>query len=310
MKVFSYQKLNEQQQERLLKIQGVKKAYFFNGGETPKEPPADFLDSTICFGNAPAEWLKHSQQMKWIQLISVGFGEYLPLAQLIYEKDFTITNLKGFFKVPVAETILGSILAIYRQLNHLVEMKPEKSWAGDDLRESLKTLMGSKVVLIGRGTIHQQLIAYLVPFQCELSVFGSDFIEEELDQALKNADVLVCTAPATPKTNNILHAGRLALLPKNAVFLNFGRSNIVDTPALIKMLETEQLSGAVLDVTDDEPLSDEDPLWKTRNLILTQHTSGGIPHEVAKKLDFFDENLQRFRCGEELTNKIDLEKGY
>jgi phosphoglycerate dehydrogenase-like enzyme len=310
MKVFSYQTLNKQQKERLLKIEGVEKAYFFNGEETLEYPPVDFLESSICFGNPPAEWLKHSHQMKWIQLISVGFGEYLPLAQLIHEKNLTITNLKGFFRVPVAETILGSILAIYRQLNHLVEMKPEKSWAGDDLRESLRTLMGSRVVLIGRGTINQQLVAYLFPFQCKLDVFGNDLIEEELDQALERADILVCTAPATPKTNNIMHERRLALLPKDAIFLNFGRSNIVNTPALIKMLETEQLSGAVLDVTDDEPLSEEDPLWNTRNLILTQHTSGGIPREIDGKLDFFDENLQRFRKDEELANKIDLEKGY
>ena len=84
----------------------------------------------------------------------------------------------------------------------------------------------------------------------------------------------------------------------------------MDTPALIQMLETGKLSGAVLDVTDDEPLGPEDPLWSTRNLLLTQHTSGGMPQETDKKLDFLDVNLQRFRRGEELINKIDIQKGY
>jgi phosphoglycerate dehydrogenase-like enzyme len=92
--------------------------------------------------------------------------------------------------------------------------------------------------------------------------------------------------------------------------LNFGRSNIVDTPTLIQMLETEQLAGAVLDVTNDEPLGPNDPLWTTRNLLLTQHTSGGMPQETDRKLDFFDNNLQRFQRGEELINEIDLSKGY
>jgi phosphoglycerate dehydrogenase-like enzyme len=141
-------------------------------------------------------------------------------------------------------------------------------------------------------------------------VFGSDFNALELDQALAQADILVTTVPATPKTNNILHAERLGLLPKDSIFLNFGRSNIVDTPALIQMLETGKLSGAVLDVTDDEPLGPEDPLWSTRNLLLTQHTSGGMPQETDKKLDFLNVNLQRFRKGEELINKIDIQKGY
>jgi phosphoglycerate dehydrogenase-like enzyme len=309
MKVYSYQKLDEQQQERLLQMQGVVKACFYQEGQSETDPPVDFIDASICFGNPPAEWLKHSNRLKWIQLISVGFGEYLPHAQLIHQKDLTITNLKGFFKVPVAESILGGILSLYRQLNHLAQMQTKKEWAGDNLRES-RTLMGRKVVLIGRGAIHQHLITCLTPFKCDVSVFGSYFNGLELDQALAQADILVTTVPATPKTNNILHAERLGLLPKDSIFLNFGRSNIVDTPALIQMLETGKLSGAVLDVTDDEPLGPEDPLWSTRNLLLTQHTSGGMPQETDKKLDFLNVNLQRFRKGEELINKIDIQKGY
>ncbi len=310
MKVYSYQKLNEQQQERLLRIQGVEQACFFNGNENETDPPVDFLDSSICFGNPPAEWLKHADQLKWVQLISVGFGEYLPYAELIQQKDLKITNLKGFFGVPVAESILGGIFSLYRQLNQLGQLQTERKWAGDDLRESLNTLMGRKIVLIGRGAIHQQLVAYLAPFQCEISMFGSDYKAAELDQALQQADILVCTVPATPQTNNILDPVRLALLPKHAIFLNFGRSNIVDTPAMIQMLKTDQLAGAVLDVTDDEPLSPNDPLWTTPNLLLTQHTSGGMPQETDRKLDFFDNNLQRFRKREELINEIDLSKGY
>ena len=310
MKIYSYQKLDEQQQERLLRIQGVEQASFFKGNENETNPPVDFIDSSICFGNPPAEWLRHADQMEWIQLISVGFGEYLPHAELIHQKNLKITNLKGFFGVPVAESILGGIFSLYRQLNQLAVMQTKREWAGDDLRESLRTLMGRKVVLIGRGAIHQQLLAYLAPFHCEISIFGRDFNTAELEQALKQADILVSSVPATPKTNNILDGLRLALLTKHAIFLNFGRSNIVDTPAMIQMLETEQLAGAVLDVTDDEPLGENDPLWTTPNLLLTQHTSGGIPQETDRKLDFFDNNLQRLREGEKLINEIDLSKGY
>ena len=310
MRVFSYQKLSEPQRERLRKTSGVEHVAFLNGVEPDDDPPLEFLNASICFGNPPAEWLRHSTQLKWIQLISVGFGEYLPLKELIHDKGLTITNLKGFFKVPVAESILCGILTLYRQLNHLVHLQSEKKWAGDDLRESLRTLKGNNVVLIGRGSINQQLIEYLAPFQCKLNLFGSDYNESDLNQALKQADILICAAPATPHTNNLLDQNRLALLPKEAIFLNFGRSNIVDTPNLIKMLNTAQISGAVLDVTDDEPLHDDDPLWTTRNLVLTQHTSGGMPEEIYKKLDFFDHNLQRLRRGEMMINKINLQKGY
>ena len=74
MRVFSYQKLSEPQRERLRKISGVEHAAFLNGVEPDDDPPLEFLNASICFGNPPAEWLRHSTQLKWIQLISVGFG--------------------------------------------------------------------------------------------------------------------------------------------------------------------------------------------------------------------------------------------
>ena len=131
MKVYSYQKLTKQQQERLQRIQGVEQARFYQGNENETEPPLDFLKSSICFGNPPAEWLKQVDQLKWIQLISVGFGEYLPHAELIHQKNLKITNFKGFFGVPVAESILGGIFSLYRQLNQLAVMQTKREWAGD-----------------------------------------------------------------------------------------------------------------------------------------------------------------------------------
>ena len=68
--------------------------------------------------------------------------------------------------------------------------------------------------------------------------------------------------------------------------------------------------GAVLDVTEKEPLPTENPLWNLSNVLLTQHSSGGWAEEAAEKVNFFLENLERFENVEELVNNVDLVKGY
>jgi glyoxylate/hydroxypyruvate reductase A len=69
-------------------------------------------------------------------------------------------------------------------------------------------------------------------------------------------------------------------------------------------------AGAVLDVTDEEPLPRESPLWQAPNALLTQHTAGGSAGELEGKTEVFLANLTRYRAGHPLTNVVDWAKGY
>jgi phosphoglycerate dehydrogenase-like enzyme len=103
---------------------------------------------------------------------------------------------------------------------------------------------------------------------------------------------------------------RLALLPKHAVFANFGRGSIVNEASLADALNNGQIGGALLDVTEDEPLPTSHPFWKCRNTILTQHSGGGTADELDKKIDVFLSNFTRFRNGEPLVGIVDMKRGY
>ena len=70
------------------------------------------------------------------------------------------------------------------------------------------------------------------------------------------------------------------------------------------------MSGAVLDVTEIEPLPKESPLWTLPNVILTQHTAGGRANEDSGKVELFIENTKRFERGEAIENKVDIARGY
>ena len=94
---------------------------------------------------------------------------------------------------------------------------------------------------------------------------GSSQLNDFLNSGL---DLLVITLPLTPATRGMLGAEQFKLLSKRKAYLsNAGRGGVVDTDALVTALESGQLRGAALDVTDPEPLNADSPLWGMKNVI-------------------------------------------
>jgi phosphoglycerate dehydrogenase-like enzyme len=267
-------------------------------------------DSSIVFGNPEPEQVAANPNLRWLQLESVGFGEY---ASLNWNRDHgktVVTNLSGFFADPVAESALAGILALYRGIDSLVLLQAEKRWLGDPLRTGLRVLRGARVVLLGYGAINRRLAELLASFDCTITPITRGSGADALDRALADADLVVCTAPATPATCGLFNAARLSKLPAGALFCNFGRGSILDEDALADMLEQGRLAGAVIDVTTSEPLPAEHRFWNCPNLILTQHTGGGSADEFDRKIDVFLANLARFRAGTPLEGIVDFSRGY
>ena len=96
----------------------------------------------------------------------------------------------------------------------------------------------------------------------------------------------------------------------DAIFVNVGRGSAVDESALLAALNRGALGGAVLDVTAQEPLPAENPLWRHPLVILTQHTGGRFPGEAEAKVAVFLGNFRRFVAGQPLENVVDLARGY
>ena len=269
-----------------------------------------FQHCEVAFGNVPAHWLQQSDKLQWVQLESVGFGEYRSLDWQQLQQQITMTNLAGFFAEPVAQTALAGILTLYRGIDQLVQYQQQKFWNGDPLRTQLRSLTGAAVVLFGYGAINRKLEELLSPFDCKLTSFGSRWTDDELDIALAKADIVVSTTPETDATTGVFDQRRLALLRSDAVFVNCGRGSVVDETALSASLHAGLLGGAVIDVTNDEPLPPEHPFWSTPRLLLTQHTGGGTIDELDRKIGVFIENFHRFSQQQPLHSVVDFARGY
>ncbi len=139
---------------------------------------------------------------------------------------------------------------------------------------------------------------------------GVNMAIEALDRAIASADVVVGAAPDTPETRDVFNRRRIGLIRPDAILVNVGRGSLVDEEALAVALHAGRIGGAVLDVTREEPLSPDHALWSCPNLILTQHTGGGTADEIDRKIEWFAENLARYRRGEPLRGVVDLSRGY
>jgi phosphoglycerate dehydrogenase-like enzyme len=270
----------------------------------------DLSACEIAFGNPEPAALAAAETLRWLQLESVGFGEYLGLDWPTLGQRLTVTNLAGMFADPAAETGLAGILALYRAINRLAVEQTRQNWIGDTVRAGMHLLTGKQVVLFGRGAINGRLAELLAPFRCTITSFGRDWTPGALDAALTQADVVVATVPDMPGTRGLFGAARFAAMKRGAIFCNLGRGSLVDESALVTALTWGGLGGAVIDVSRDEPLPKHHPFWTMPNTILTQHSGGGTADEIDRKISWFLDNLNRYRDGRPLHAVVDFSKGY
>jgi phosphoglycerate dehydrogenase-like enzyme len=270
----------------------------------------------IVFGNVPAAWLAAAPALRWVQLESAGVDAYLALNATPRTAPVQLTNLAGFYDRAVAEATLAGILAFYRQLPRLLVAQPAARWIKPEVEPAIRALDGQRVLILGAGAIAQRLARLLGAFNARGCFFsrtarhGSITTLTELNTELRRSDLLINTFPHTPATIGFLNHARLARLKRDAVVCNVGRGSTLDETALVSLLDSGHLGGAVLDVTAIEPLPSESPLWRHPKVLLTQHTGGRFPGETDRKLDVFLDNLARFERGEPLAHLVQTDRGY
>ena len=294
MNIFCYISLNDTQRDFLKKK--IEDNFFFM--EDSKEKSFEnFMNCEVCFGNPDLDWVTKSKNLKWIQLESVGFEEY----SKVKISGLKISNLRGFFSIPVAETTLAGILSLKRGINRLLSLKEKKKWLGSSIRPTLNLLNGSNVLILGAGSIGSKIKNLLEKFNCKILMYDkfkndADLINtNDLDNHLPNIDILIGCLPENNETKQLLDNHRINLLKKSSIIVNVGRGSLLDEKTLIHNIKSEKLAGAFLDVTDKEPIPIDSPLWSIPNIILSQHSGGGYENEVNDKIIFFKKNLSRYK---------------
>lgn len=265
--------------------------------------------------NPPREELRRrAPRLKWIQTTGAGIDGLLPLDWL--PADIALTNNRGAHGPKAEDSCAMAISLLNARLPQMLAAQRSHAW------QPIFTtpVAGKTAVVIGFGDLGQaagraakKLGARVIAVtRSGRAARPADMAcpVRRIDRVLHQADFVVVTAPLTPETRNLLDRRRLDLLKPEAGLINIGRSPVVDYDALREKLAEGTLAGAVLDVFQPEPLPADSPLWDTPNLVLTPHVSCDVPHYIDRLLDFWFENLARFRAGRRLKNLIDRKLGY
>lgn len=246
-----------------------------------KEPlPCDYawVEGVVCNGLFVYHPIGKFENLKFIQLTSTGFDR-LPL-ELVQERGIEIHNARGVYSIPMAEFALAGVLQLYKHMDFFRENQKKHVW---EKHRGLLELAGKRVCILGCGSVGEECAKRFSAFGCivmgvatsrrEQHFFDEVIPVREMEMALPRADVLILTIPLTDATHHLMDNGMLKKLKPGAILVNIARGAIVDTDALTAALRSGHLSGAVLDVFEEEPLEPDSPLWDMENVIITPHNS-------------------------------------
>ena len=126
-----------------------------------------------------------------------------------------------------------------------------------------------------------------------------------LNELLPDADFVALTCPLTPETEKLIDAAALVRMKPSTYLVNLARGRVVDEPALIEALAAGRIAGAALDVTVEEPLPPDSPLWAMEHVLITPHTAGETRRYEDNVIEILRHNLDRlWRDESQLRNQI------
>jgi phosphoglycerate dehydrogenase-like enzyme len=201
------------------------------------------------------------------------------------------------------------MLALSRNARAWFEHQDRHEWQRHDLVE----LDGANLAVIGMGPIGEEIARLGVALNMNVEGIRrtptgkepcATYSFDALHNVLAKADWVAVALPLADETRNLFNAELFGIMKPGAHFVNVGRGELVDEPALINALRSGHLAGAALDVFATEPLPEDSPLWDMKNVIITPHSSGASPKAGLRSEDLFVENLAKFLAHEPMRNEI------
>ncbi|MFF5996672.1 D-2-hydroxyacid dehydrogenase [Lysinibacillus sp. KU-BSD001] len=257
-----------------------------------------------------------AEKLQWIFVASAGV-EKMP-AQAIAERGIYVSNVRGIHKKPMTESILAHILSLKRGLPSIYAQQARSEW---NKKIRLTELNGSTALILGPGAIGQEIGRILQAFDVHTIGINSsgamtNYMNEtypiaQLLQHLPKADIVISMLPSTPNTKNLIGREHFEVMKESAIFMNFGRGDLVAEDVLVQALQENLIAHAVLDVYAEEPLPANSPIWQLKNVTVSPHLSSHSSRYVERSLEIFKPSLRKWLNGErQLENEMDLLRGY
>ena len=274
-------------------------------------------DVQVVFGELSEEMFARASTLRWVQVI--GAGVDTRLFPEFAESDVLFTSAKGTVGVHLAEHAMALLLGLTRGIATAIR---NPSWNQRmPIRNATWELAGLTMGIVGLGGTGRDLADRADGFAMRIIAVDPEDVEvpdnveacwkmDRLYDLLEQSDVVAICAPLTTETEGMFDEKAFARMQNHALLINVTRGKIVDERALMEALRKGVIGGAGLDVTPQEPLPEDHPLWRMENVIVTPHAAGGSPVRKDRIVELFCENLRRILAGQPLFSVIDKRKGY
>ena len=260
--------------------------------------------------------LDRAKKLRFIQSIGAGTDQF-PREELV-KRGIRLASARGVNYRAVSEHAMALILALSRRLPEARDNQATRIWRSmiGDPSQREDELGGKTLLVVGLGQIGGRLAHLAKAF--DMRVVGlrrnpatgrgaADAVHAmgEFKPLLPEADFVALTCPLTEETEKLLDAEALGRMKPSAYLVNVARGRVVDEAALVDALAARRIAGAGIDVTVEEPLPQNSPLWGMEHVLLTPHTAGETRRYEDNVIEILRDNLGRLWRGEaQLRNQV------
>jgi phosphoglycerate dehydrogenase-like enzyme len=274
----------------------------------------------ILFGDVPFGMLPQVPNLAWVQLWSAG-ADQLQKHPEVKSLPFMLSSASGIHGNQMTEHLFALLLAWNRSLPAAFEARKKREWRRFSDHQVF-VLTGKTMLIAGYGAIGEAVARTALSFGMKVIALRRTVSKggalpgvllenaSRLGDFLPEADYVVNILPSTGETFHLFGKAEFNMMKQSALYANIGRGATTDEEALIEALKTRRIAGALLDVTETEPLPPDSPLWDIDTALLTGHYAGMHPDYGALALETALDNLRRYVQGRPLLNLVDKERGY
>jgi len=256
-----------------------------------------------------------ADNLKWIHWCGAAVDRVM--SPELRASDIILTNAYGIFDSVMAEYVLGYMISELKLFRETWRLQDKKRW---QTRLTGK-LAGSRAVIFGVGSIGRETARLLRSVGVVVSGVGRRAREDDPDfgtifgpdralEALKDADWVIGLLPLTEETTLFYGAEFFDAMKPQARFMNLGRGESVEENALVTCLEQGKIAGAMLDVFNNEPLDQNNPIWEAPNIVISPHTSSYYAEYEEDMANQFLGDFARFQEHKPLQNVVDKDLGF
>jgi glycerate dehydrogenase len=256
----------------------------------------------------PAQVLRQLKKTRYIGVMATGYD--VVDVDAARELKIPVTNIPIYATASVAQFTFALLL----ELCHHVALHSDAARGGEWSRAKdfsfwkapLVELAGKTIGIIGLGQIGRRVAEVAVAFEMRVIAAGAsrrsvpdwpNFRWCEIDELMRQSDVVSLHCPLLPQTRGIINSKSLALMKPSAFLINTSRGQLIVEQDLADALNSDRIAGAAVDVLSSEPPAPDNPLLRAKNCIVTPHLAWASHEARMRLLDMAVANVRAFLDG-------------